>query len=143
MEAVGQLAGGVAHDFTNLLSVINGYGEIVHEALPIGHPSRELVAEIKSAGERAAGLTGQLLAFSRQTVLEPRILDPNVLVRQVQRMLGRLLGEDIDLACRLAPSVGRVKADLGQLEQAGVSSRRFSQAFRAIGGFRASSTPNL
>ncbi|WP_439624750.1 PAS domain S-box protein [Gemmata sp.] len=121
MEAVGQLAGGVAHDFNNLLTVINGYGEIVHGALPPDHPSRELVAEIMSAGERAAGLTRQLLAFSRQAVLEPKVLDPNALVRDVERMLRRLIGEDIDLATRLAPDLGRVKADPGQLEQAVVN----------------------
>ena len=121
MEAVGQLAGGVAHDFNNLLTVINGYGEIVHDALPPGHPSRELVEEITKAGERAAGLTRQLLAFSRQSVLEPKVLDPNALVRDVERMLRRLIGEDVDLATRLAPDVGWVKADPGQLEQAVVN----------------------
>jgi PAS domain S-box-containing protein len=121
MEAVGQLAGGVAHDFNNLLTIINGYGAIVHDALPQDHPSRELVAEITEAGERAAGLTRQLLAFSRQTVLEPKVLDPNAMVRDVERMLRRLIGEDIELATRLAPDLGRVKADPGQLEQAVVN----------------------
>ena len=121
MDAVGRLAGGVAHDFNNLLTVINGYGEIVHDALPPGHPSRELVGEITKAGERAAGLTRQLLAFSRQTVLETKVLDPNALVRDCERMLGRLLGDDIDLALALAPDLGRVKTDPGQLEQAVVN----------------------
>ena len=121
MEAVGKLAGGVAHDFNNLLTVINGYGEIVHAALPPGHPSRALVAEITKAGERAAGLTRQLLAFSRQSVLEPKVLDLNALVRGVENMLRRLIGEDIDLAAKLAPNLGNVKADPGQLEQAVVN----------------------
>jgi two-component system, cell cycle sensor histidine kinase and response regulator CckA len=118
MEAVGQLAGGVAHDFNNLLTVINGYGEIVFDALPAEHPCRELVVEIQAAGDRAAGLTRQLLAFSRQTVLEPKVLDPNTVVQNIERLLGRLIGEDIDLATRLAVDLGRVKADAGQLEQA-------------------------
>lgn len=118
MEAVGQLAGGVAHDFNNLLTIINGYGEIVHAALPQDHPSRPLVAEIQNAGDRAAGLTRQLLAFSRQTVLETRVLDVNDLVRNLESMLQRLIGEDVDLATRLAWALGRAKADPGQLEQA-------------------------
>jgi two-component system cell cycle sensor histidine kinase/response regulator CckA len=121
MEAVGQLAGGVAHDFNNLLTVINGYGELVHNELPPGHPSRELVAEIRKAGERAAGLTRQLLAFSRQAVLDPKVLDPNALIRDIERMLRRLIGEDIELTAKLAPDLGRVKTDPGQLEQAVVN----------------------
>jgi PAS domain S-box-containing protein len=121
MEAVGRLAGGVAHDFNNLLTVITGYGQIVHDALPSGHPSRELVAEITKAGDRAAGLTRQLLAFSRQSVLEPKVLDVNALVRDLEKMLRRLLGEDIDLRATLDPALGRVRADPGQLEQAVVN----------------------
>ena len=121
MEAVGRLAGGVAHDFNNLLTVINGYSEIVHYTLPSGDPNRELVGEITKAGERAAGLTRQLLAFSRQTILEPKVLDVNALVRNLENMLRRLLGEDIDLITLLAPDLGRVKADPGLLEQAVVN----------------------
>jgi CheY-like chemotaxis protein len=100
------------------MTVINGYGEIVHDSLSTDHPSRELVAEITKAGERAAGLTRQLLAFSRQAVLEPKVLNPNALIRDVEKMLRRLIGEDIDLAAKLASDVGRAKADPGQLEQA-------------------------
>ncbi|MDB5310255.1 MAG: Blue-light-activated protein [Gemmataceae bacterium] len=121
MEAVGRLAGGVAHDFNNLLTVINGYGEIVLNALPPAHPSRELVGEITKAGGRAAGLTRQLLAFSRQAVLESRVLDVNAMVRDLENMLRRVIGEDVDLATRLAPNLGRVRADPGQLEQAVVN----------------------
>lgn len=118
MDAVGRLAGGVAHDFNNLLTVINGFGELVIGALPKDDPSRNLVEEIAKAGERAAGLTRQLLAFSRQTVLEPKVLDPNTLVRNLEKMLRRLIGEDIDLRTSLASDAGHVKADPGQLEQA-------------------------
>ncbi|MBA4062986.1 MAG: hybrid sensor histidine kinase/response regulator [Isosphaera sp.] len=118
MEAVGRLAGGVAHDFNNLLTIINGYSEVVGRELPADHPAQELLAEITRAGDRAAGLTRQLLAFSRQTLLEPKVLEPNALVRDLERMLRRLIGEDIDLTTRLAPSLGRVRADPGQLEQA-------------------------
>jgi two-component system cell cycle sensor histidine kinase/response regulator CckA len=118
MEAVGRLAGGVAHDFNNLLTVINGYGEIVAGAMPPDHPSKALVQEIMKAGTRAAGLTRQLLAFSRRTVLEAKVLDPNALIHDLENMLRRLLGEDIDLATRLDPDLGRVRTDPGQLEQA-------------------------
>jgi PAS domain S-box-containing protein len=118
MEAVGRLAGGVAHDFNNLLTVINGYGEIVMGSLPVSHPARELVREIRDAGERAAALTRQLLAFSRKTVLEPKVLDLNALVREMASLLRRLIGEDIELVLELDPGLGRVKVDPGQLEQA-------------------------
>jgi signal transduction histidine kinase len=118
MEAVGRLAGGVAHDFNNLLTVITGYGQMILESLPTDHPARELVTEVAKAGDRAAALTRQLLAFSRQTVLEPRVLEVNALVRDLERMLRRLIGEDIDFRTRLAPALGRVKADPGRLEQA-------------------------
>ncbi|MDB5306593.1 MAG: domain S-box protein [Gemmataceae bacterium] len=117
MEAVGQLAGGVAHDFNNLLTVITGYADIAADSLPPDHPARDLVAEMRRAGERAAGLTRQLLAFSRRAILSPRVLDPNALVRDVERMLRRLIGEDVDLAVRLQPGVGRVRVDPGHLEQ--------------------------
>jgi PAS domain S-box-containing protein len=118
MEAVGRLAGGVAHDFNNLLTVINGYGEIVLGSLPEGHPARELVRQIKEAGERAASLTRQLLAFSRKSVLEPKVLDLNAGVREMEKLLRCVIGEDIQLATVLEPDLGRVRADPGQLEQA-------------------------
>ena len=121
MEAVGRLAGGVAHDFNNLLTVINGYGEIVMNGLRPGDPAMELVREIRKAGERATGLTRQLLAFSRKTVLEPKILDLNAQIREMEKLLLRLIGEDIDLVARLSPDLGPVKADAGQLEQAVVN----------------------
>ncbi|HKB36008.1 MAG TPA: PAS domain S-box protein [Gemmataceae bacterium] len=117
MEAVGRLAGGVAHDFNNLLCVINGYAEVLLLGLPAGHPDREMVAEIKRAGETAAGLTRRLVAFSRQEVVSPRLLDLNNTVHDADRLLRRLIGEDIQLATRVAPERCVVKADPSQMEQ--------------------------
>jgi PAS domain S-box-containing protein len=117
MEAVGRLAGGVAHDFNNLLTVINGYAELLLANVPPEGPAYEPLREIQRAGGRAAGLTRQLLAFSRKQLLKPVVLDLNALLRELEKMLLRLIGEDIDLATRLAPGLGRVRADAGQLEQ--------------------------
>jgi signal transduction histidine kinase/CheY-like chemotaxis protein len=117
MEDVGHLAGGVAHDFNNLLTIINGYSEIILDQLPTESPMRASVREIAQAGERAASLTRQLLAFSRKQVLEPKVLDLNAVVTDTAKMLRRLLGEDIDLKTVLDPGLGRVKADPGQIEQ--------------------------
>jgi hypothetical protein len=117
MEAVGHLAGGVAHDFNNLLGVIIGYCEILATTGQLQEKDRERVAEIKKAGDRAATLTRQLLAFSRQQVIEPRVLDLNALLADMSKMLRRLIGEDIELVTRLSSGLGRVKADPGQLEQ--------------------------
>jgi two-component system cell cycle sensor histidine kinase/response regulator CckA len=117
MEAVGRLSGGVAHDFNNLLGVIIGYGEILQEGLPADHALRRSADEILAAGRRAAGLTRQLLAFSRQQVLEPRVLDLNSIVVDMESMLRRLIGEDVDLTSKLEPALGTIKADPGQLEQ--------------------------
>src|ERR1039457_1278345 len=95
MEAIGQLSGGIAHDFNNLLSVIIGYNEVMEERLPPDDPLQKMCGQIKKAGQSAASLTRQLLAFSRQQVLEPKILDLNAIVRNVEKMLQRLIGEDI------------------------------------------------
>ena len=117
MEAVGRLAGGVAHDFNNLLSVITSYSEMVLEDLGPADPRRADLDEIRKAAVAAAGLTRQLLAFSRQQVLQPRVLSPNVVIEGVDKMLRRMIGEDVALTTVLAPDVGSIKADPGQMEQ--------------------------
>jgi two-component system cell cycle sensor histidine kinase/response regulator CckA len=117
MEAVGRLAGGVAHDFNNLLTVILSYGDLLLEDLPRDAPQRDDVAEIRQAAVAASALTRQLLAFSRQQVLEPRVLDVNAVVAGTEKLLTRLIGEDVRLTISLATTVGLVKVDPGQLEQ--------------------------
>jgi PAS domain S-box-containing protein len=117
MDAVGRLAGGVAHDFNNLLTAIRGNAELLLLDIPPGDPRREDVDEIRKASDRAATLTRQLLAFSRRQVLQPRVLDLNGVVREMERMLRRLIGEDVELATRLEPELGQVRADPGQVEQ--------------------------
>jgi signal transduction histidine kinase/CheY-like chemotaxis protein len=115
LEAVGRLAGGVAHDFNNLVMIIKGYSDLLLESVPA--ENRHQIEEIKRAAERAAGLTGQLLAFSRKQVLEPQVLDLNHSVRGMLKMLRLLLGENIELLTSLSDQIGRVKADPGQIEQ--------------------------
>jgi PAS domain S-box-containing protein len=117
MEAVGRLAGGVAHDFNNLLTAIIGSADLLLEDLDPASRAREDVNEIRRAGDRAAQLTRQLLAFSRQQPLTPRVIDVNALVADMDRLLRRLIGEDVDLRTVLAPDLGAVRADAGQLEQ--------------------------
>jgi two-component system, cell cycle sensor histidine kinase and response regulator CckA len=117
MEAVGRLAGGIAHDFNNLLTAIFGYADLLTEELPEGSAARKDVEEIRKASQRAASLTRQLLAFSRQQVLQPIVLSVNALVEDVEKMLRRLIGADIELRTALAPDAGNVRADPGQLEQ--------------------------
>ena len=117
MEAVGRLAGGVAHDFNNLLTVILSYSDLLLEDLPPEIPDRADVAEIRKAAVAASSLTRQLLAFSRQQVLEPRVLDVNTVVASTEKLLTRLLGEDVSLTTTLAAALGAVKVDPGQLEQ--------------------------
>jgi PAS domain S-box-containing protein len=117
MESIGRLAGGVAHDFNNLLTVINGYSQLLLAKLSAGDPLRAGLVEISKAGERAAGLTRQLLAFSRRQVLEPRVLDLNQVVEEMRSMLGRVVGEDVDVRIALHAEAGMVHVDPHQLEQ--------------------------
>lgn len=117
MKAVGQLAGGVAHDFNNLLTVINGYCAMALQKKEEVQPIRKNIEEIQKAADRAASLTNQLLAFSRKQVLQPRVLQLNDVVRGMEKMLRRLIGEDIELCTTFDSTLGNVKADPGQLEQ--------------------------
>jgi two-component system, cell cycle sensor histidine kinase and response regulator CckA len=115
LEAVGRLAGGVAHDFNNLVMIIKGYSDLLLDTATA--QAEPYLEEIKNAGERASGLTRQLLAFSRKQVLEPQVLDPNQTVRNMVKMLRVLIGEDIELVTNLSSEIGRVRADPGQVEQ--------------------------
>lgn len=117
MEAVGRLAGGVAHDFNNVLTAILGYADVLDDTLAAGDDRHEDVSEIRLAAQRAAGLTRQLLTFSRHQVLELRVLSPNTALANLEKMLGRLIGEDISLVMHLDPDAGNIKADTVQLEQ--------------------------
>jgi two-component system, cell cycle sensor histidine kinase and response regulator CckA len=117
MEAVGRLSGGIAHDFNNLLGVIIGYSQVLRRKVGPDSPLREYVEEVEKAGQRAVSLTRQLLAFSRQQILTPAVLDLNTLVTDMEKMLPRLIGEDIAVSIQLDPTLGRVKADHGQIEQ--------------------------
>jgi PAS domain S-box-containing protein len=117
VEAIGRLAGGVAHDFNNILTTIIGYCDLTREQLSVDHETRANIEEIAAAAERAASLTRQLLAFSRKQTLQPKILDLNAVIGNLDKMLRRLIGEDVDLITKLMPNLGRVKADPGQIEQ--------------------------
>ncbi len=117
MEAIGRLAGGVAHDFNNMLTAIRGYSELLIQDLPEGHRKRRQAEEILKAAERAASLTQQLLAFSRRQVIQPKTVDLNALLTNLMGMLRRVIGEDIQLVAHLAPGLWPVTADPGQLEQ--------------------------
>jgi len=117
MDAIGQLAGGVAHDFNNLLTAICGHSELTLKRLALDDPLRRPLEQIRKSGERAAALTRQLLAFSRKQILQPKIIDLNQIVVDMNKMLQRLIGEDIDLLMGLAADLGKVKADPNQIEQ--------------------------
>jgi signal transduction histidine kinase len=117
LEAVGRLAGGISHDFNNLLTVILGYSDIMKRNLQEGHPLRRNVVEIVRASERAASLTRQLLAFSRKQVMQPKVFDLNTIVTDLEKMLRRMIGEDVELRVSLQDELDHIKADPVQLEQ--------------------------
>ncbi|MCJ7748353.1 MAG: PAS domain S-box protein, partial [Desulfobacterales bacterium] len=117
MEAIGQLAGGIAHDFNNLLTVVKGYSQIASMELKEGDPLKERLELIKRAADRAADLTRQLLAFSRRQILEFKVIDLNTALRNLEKMLRRVIGEDIELVIHLPEDLGGVKTDPGQIEQ--------------------------
>ena len=117
MEAIGRLAGGVAHDFNNLLTVIIGYSQILAQGVPAPSRLKDATAQIRSAADRAAGITRQLLAFSRKQVLSPRVIDLNDVMMNIDTMLRRLIGEDIEILTVPGLDLGTVKADPGQIEQ--------------------------
>jgi len=117
MEAIGQLAGGVAHDFNNLLAVIMGYGELLLGDLPAEDPKSNDVSEMLAAAKRGVALTRQLLAFSRQQLIQPAVLDLNTIVEGIEKMLRRIIGEHIRLSTKLSPELWRFKADASQVEQ--------------------------
>jgi signal transduction histidine kinase/CheY-like chemotaxis protein len=117
MEAVGRLAGGVAHDFNNLLTVILGYNEMLRDQVRLDATALEFADEVRRAAERASALTNQLLAFSRRQVAVPRVVDLNEIVRGIDKMLQRIIGEDIQLEARLSPSIPAVKVDPSHIDQ--------------------------
>src|SRR5262249_37140036 len=117
MDAIGRLAGGIAHDFNNLLTAINGYSDLALMHLSEADPLYENIAEIRKSGERAASLTRQLLAFGRKQLLQPKVLDLNVIITDMNKMLRRLIGEHIELVTNTGSGLGKVKVDPGQVEQ--------------------------
>jgi len=117
LEAVGRLAGGIAHDFNNLLTVITSYSDLLLEDLAPGDAKRDDLEQVRKAADGAAALTRQLLAFSRQQVVEPRVVSLNTVVEGLHKILRRVIGEDVELTTTLAPDLGAVRADVGQLEQ--------------------------
>jgi CheY-like chemotaxis protein len=143
MEAVGQLAGGIAHDFNNLLTAISGYTGLLLEQMDAANPLRSDVEEVRRAGESAASLTQQLLAFSRRQILRPRILDLNTIVGRVSALLQRLIGEHIELVSNLAPSLHRVNVDPGQIEQIIVNLAVNARDAMPMGGMMTVETANV
>jgi PAS domain S-box-containing protein len=143
MEAVGRLAGGVAHDFNNMLTVISGYNRMLLDELSAADPLRSYVEEAISAADRAADLTNQLLTFSRRQIMQPRVVNVNTVIRNSEKMLRRLIGEDIELAFLLKADVGNIKVDPGHLEQAIVNLAVNSRDAMPLGGRLTVETANV
>ena len=143
MEAVGRLASGVAGDFNNLLTIMTGYSELLRAELPPGNPLRRFADEILAASERAAGLTRQLLAFSRGQAAQPRLLDINTIVANMDKLLRRLLGERIEVVILPGPALGRVRCDPGQIEQIVVNLAMNSRDAMPDGGKFVIETANI
>ena len=143
LESIGRLAGGVAHDFNNLLTIINGYAGLLTEQLRANPPLQAYAAEIQKAGDHAAALTGQLLAFSRKQVIRPRPLDLNTVARDAERMLQRLIGEDIEFRTMLDPQPTWVMADPAQIHQVMVNIAANARDAMPEGGRFELSTANI
>ncbi len=143
MEAIGRLAGGVAHDFNNLLTVIGGYSQMLMQGLPQDDPHRTLAEEIFQVSQRAASLAGQLLAFSRRQIIQPRVINLNQLVAASYKLLQRVIGEDIELTTALSPDLGNVKADPGQIEQVIINLAANARDAMPHGGQLVLSTANV
>ncbi|HKE23692.1 MAG TPA: ATP-binding protein [Bryobacteraceae bacterium] len=143
MEAVGRLAGGVAHDFNNMLTVISGYNRMLLDELSPLDPLRSYVEEALTAADRAAELTNQLLAFSRRQIMQPKVINVNTVVRQSDKMLRRLIGEDIELVFLLKDDVGNIKVDPGHLDQAIINLAVNSRDAMPLGGRLTVETANV
>jgi nitrogen-specific signal transduction histidine kinase/CheY-like chemotaxis protein len=143
MEAVGRLSGGIAHDFNNLLNVIMGFTDMLLKHLPDDDRLRRYAHQVLKAANRGAGLTRQLLAFSRQQVLQPKVVDLNTVVTEAEKMLARLIGEDLELLTSLAPDLGRIEVDPGQIEQVIMNLAVNARDAMPQGGTLAIETANL
>ena len=143
MEAVGRLAGGVAHDFNNMLTVIDGYIRMILDELSTLDPLRGYAEEILKAADRAAALTNHLLAFSRRQVMQPRVVDLNAVILQTENMLRRLIGEDIQLVMNLGADIGNIKADPNHIEQAIVNLAVNARDAMPLGGYITIETCNI
>ncbi len=143
MEAIGRLTGGLAHDFNNLLTVINGYSDLILRRMPMSDPQRARLEQVLEAGHRAAALTRQLLTFSRKQVILPVVLDLNALITDLEKLLSRLIGEDIQLTTQLAPDLWPIKADPSQFEQAIMNLSINARDAMPTGGYLSIATENL
>ena len=143
MEAVGRLAGGVAHDFNNMLTVISGYNRMILDELSTLDPLRGYAEEILKAADRAGALTKQLLAFSRRQIMQPRVINVNAVIAQTEKMLRRLIGEDVELLFGLASDAGNIKADPGHVEQAIVNLAVNARDAMPLGGRMNIETANV